>query len=234
VVASSSDRRAGYSTMSLRQLLPGSISVTEGWVDNLQSVLSLPERCLIEKAVPKRKREFTAGRTCARGALAGLGVAGGSILAGRRGQPLWPLGVRGSITHTDWYCGAAAARTVDFIAIGIDAELHTPLDGAVMNVICTEKEKGWCGQGHPGIHRAKLLFCVKEGLFKAAYPILGMDPGYLNVEVTVDLNARSFRLSAAKSGERELARLLEATQGTFELYANHILVAVWVPAGRSF
>ena len=203
-------------------------------MNNLQSALLPPEQGLIEKAVPKRKREFTAGRTCARGALAGLGMAGGSILAGRRGQPLWPPGVLGSITHTDWYCGAAVARTADFAALGIDAELHTPLDDATVNLICTEREKNWCGQGgHPGIHRAKLLFCVKEGLFKAAYPLLGVDPGHLNVEVTVDLNARSFRLAAVRNGGRELVRLLEAAQGSFELYASHVLVAVWIPAGQS-
>ena len=220
--------------MSLRQILPRTISVADGWVDNLQSALLPPEQRLIEKAVPKRQREFTAGRTCARGAMAGLAVAGCAILVGRRGQPLWPPGVLGSITHTDWYCGAAVARTIDFIALGIDAEPNTPLNDGVVHLICTETEKDWCRQrSHPGILRAKLLFCAKESLFKAAYPLLGVDPGHLNVEISVDLNARSFRLAAAKNCGRELVPMLKAAQGSFEVYANHVLVAVWIPAGRS-
>src|SRR5258708_8108427 len=72
------------------------------------SLLSL-EESLVAKAVPKRRREFTAGRNCARRALAQLGYPDFALLAGSHGQPLWPPGIAGSITHCDDYCAVAVA-----------------------------------------------------------------------------------------------------------------------------
>ena len=44
-----------------------------------------------------------------RAAIGGTWDRPAAILAGPRGQPLWPPGVVGSITHTDLYCAAAVA-----------------------------------------------------------------------------------------------------------------------------
>ena len=57
------------------------------------------EEAVVRTAGPRRRAEFTAGRACARAALAALGLPAAPVLAGRAGEPRWPAGVTGSITH---------------------------------------------------------------------------------------------------------------------------------------
>ena len=60
------------------------------------------ERGAVAKAVPKRVAQFTAGRVCARRALAQLGnTEPVPILMGEDRAPQWPAGYVGSISHTD-------------------------------------------------------------------------------------------------------------------------------------
>jgi len=97
----------------------------------------------VRTAGPRRRAEFAAGRSCARAALATLGVAAGPILPGPAGQPLWPAGVTGSITHTAGYQACAVGRTADVAAIGIDAEPDAPLPAGLIESIATAPELAW-------------------------------------------------------------------------------------------
>ncbi len=80
------------------------------------------EREWIAAAVPSRRREFTAGRRCARIALEALGQPSVPLLPDAAGAVRWPPGYVGSITHCTGFRAAALARTADFAALGIDAE----------------------------------------------------------------------------------------------------------------
>src|SRR5438876_615194 len=71
------------------------------------------ERALVAGASPVRRREFTAGRVCARDALQQLGGPRCAILRDPSRAPIWPEGFVGSISHAAGYCVAAAARTAD-------------------------------------------------------------------------------------------------------------------------
>jgi enterobactin synthetase component D / holo-[acyl-carrier protein] synthase len=51
-----------------------------------------------------------------------FGALPAPILPGPAGEPGWPPGVTGSITHCPGYRACAVARTEDLAAIGIDAE----------------------------------------------------------------------------------------------------------------
>jgi len=97
----------------------------------------------VRTAGPRRRAEFAAGRSCARAALATLGVAAGPILPGPAGQPLWPAGVTGSITHCAGYQACAVARAADVAAIGIDAEPDAPLPAGLIERIATAPELAW-------------------------------------------------------------------------------------------
>ena len=97
----------------------------------------------LRTAGPRRRAEFAAGRSCARAALATLGVAAGLILPGPAGQPLWPAGVTGSITHCAGYQACAVARTADVAAIGIDAEPDAALPPGLIEKIATSPERAW-------------------------------------------------------------------------------------------
>ena len=69
------------------------------------------EEPLIAKSVAKRRNEFITVRYCARLALEELGVPPVPILKGEKGEPCWPDGVVGSLTHCEGFRGAAVGRT---------------------------------------------------------------------------------------------------------------------------
>jgi hypothetical protein len=112
-------------------LPPGAVVVEASsatfWGSGLMSV----ENQYISQALEKRKREFTAGRNCARQALMHLGFPPLAIAVGASREPLFPPDVSGTITHSADYCAAAVIRRGDVLSIGIDADTTEPLDAAM-------------------------------------------------------------------------------------------------------
>lgn len=110
--------------------------------------------------VPRRIAEFRAGRAAARAALVELGLPPRAIPVGADRAPIWPLGLQGSITHTETLCLAAIGRGM---GIGLDLELATPLDDDLRPSILRPEEAQFSAI------EAKLVFCVKEAAYKAQY-----------------------------------------------------------------
>jgi 4'-phosphopantetheinyl transferase EntD len=134
------------------------------------------EQAALRTAGPRRRAEFAAGRSCARAALATLGVAAGPILPGPAGQPLWPAGVTGSITHCAGYQACAVARTTDVAAIGIDAEPDAALPAGLIETVATGPERVWISRHaatRHGVCWDRLLFSAKEAARKLWYPLTG-------------------------------------------------------------
>ena len=104
------------------------------------------EEAVVRTAGPRRRAEFTAGRACARAALAALGLPAAPVLAGRAGEPRWPAGVTGSITHCAGYRACAAARIADVAAIGIDAEPDAGLPAGLIELVAGQAERAWIGR----------------------------------------------------------------------------------------
>lgn len=146
------------------------------------------EAALVEHAVPKRRNEFLVGRNTARQALARLGVETGAILADPDRLPIWPEGVVGSISHCDTACAAVVAQAEDWASIGVDLEEDTPLDGDLVPTICNDEEQMWMGglNADVRLHRAKLIFCIKEAAFKAQYPLSRAMFGFHHLHVSVN------------------------------------------------
>ena len=90
--------------------LPGDVALVCGPIAAMQGELLPPEAQAIDHAVPKRRREFTAGRTAARRACARLGVWAGALPVAADRTPVWPEGVVGSISHSDLSCAVLAGR----------------------------------------------------------------------------------------------------------------------------
>lgn len=132
------------------------------------------ERIGLERAVPKRVREFTAGRHCARLCLRELGFAPGAILSGPDRLPVWPEGVTGSITHTDDHCAVVVGRISSRVgAIGIDLEPEGDLPADILEMVARPEECIWL-QEQPAGRRgllAKVIFSAKECAYKAQYPL---------------------------------------------------------------
>jgi len=151
------------------------------------------EEAVLRTAGPLRRAEFAAGRSCARAALATLGVPAGPILPGPAGQPQWPAGVTGSITHCAGYQACAAARTTDVAAIGIDAEPDAALPAGVIGKVATGRERAWISRHAAappaaaacGVCWDRLLFSAKEAACKLWYPLTGRWPGFHDVAVSL-------------------------------------------------
>jgi 4'-phosphopantetheinyl transferase EntD len=75
---------------------------------------------LLACARERRRAERASGRACALAALGRLGAAAAGIPAGRLGEPLWPAGFTGSISHDGDVAIAVVAPTDAWCALGID------------------------------------------------------------------------------------------------------------------
>jgi len=173
----------------IEEILPAIVASAETFTDPSSDALFPQEAAIVERASDKRRREFTAGRECARIALGKLGVAPAAILIGERGAPQWPAGVVGSITHCEGYRAAAAAHASEVAAIGLDAEPDAPLPTGVLNVISLPAERARLAAREsgewPDVHGDRLLFSAKESVYKAWYPLTGRWLGFEHADVTI-------------------------------------------------
>ncbi|MBB3752223.1 4'-phosphopantetheinyl transferase EntD [Mycolicibacterium sp. BK634] len=142
------------------------------------------EEPLIAKSVDKRRNEFITVRHCARVALGQLGIAPVPILKGDKGEPCWPDGVVGSLTHTQGYRGAVVGRSTSVRSVGIDAEPHGVLPDGVLNAISLPVERHEIGALPGGLHWDRILFCAKEATYKAWFPLTQRWLGFEDAHIT--------------------------------------------------
>lgn len=150
---------------------------------------ALPEEePLIARSVDKRRNEFITVRHCARVALGELGLPPVPILKGEKGEPCWPDGVVGSLTHCTGYRGAVVGRTDAVRSVGIDAEPHDVLPDGVLNAITLEEERHEISALPAGLHWDRILFCAKEATYKAWFPLTKRWLGFEDAHVVFDLD----------------------------------------------
>jgi 4'-phosphopantetheinyl transferase EntD len=173
----------------IEEILSTDVAAAEARDDPPDATLFAEEEAPLTRAVHKRRREFTTARLCARRALAELGLPPRPLLPGPTGEPQWPAGIVGSITHCDGYRAAAVARTAAVRTIGIDAETHGALPGTVVNTISLPEERAWVrelSRSDPGVWWDRLLFSAKESVYKAWFPLARRWLGFEQAAITVD------------------------------------------------
>lgn len=151
----------------------------------------VPEGYLVATALPKRRKEFNATRVLARAVLAEFGVEEFKVLKGSRGEPIWPSGMVGSITHCEGYRAVAASSKLLLKSIGIDAEPHTHISDKVLRSIAVEREIEHISTlkvAKENIHWAKLLFSAKEAVYKAWFPLTKRWLGFQEAELSFSLD----------------------------------------------
>ncbi|MFD9160665.1 4'-phosphopantetheinyl transferase [Streptomyces sp. NPDC059558] len=188
----------------LELILPTAVAYAESFADVPESTL-LPEELEALGAARHegRRREFTTVRHCARRALADLGVPPVAVLPGERGAPVWPQGVVGSMTHCAGYRAAAVASRTRVRAVGIDAEPHEPLPGRVLGAIARAEERERLAvltAECPQVRWDRLLFCVKESVYKAWFPMTRRRLGFADASVSFDRAAGTFRAAGGGGG----------------------------------
>jgi 4'-phosphopantetheinyl transferase EntD len=214
----------------MERLLRPEVAVAEASDRDWDADVPPEESAHVARAGARRRREFAAGRACARRALARLGLELGPLPSGPDRAPVWPEAVVGSITHCAGYCAAAVARRRDVLALGIDAEVNAPLPEGVAELVCTGRELSWSGDGDRGPTPWRtLIFSAKESIYKAWQPLTGHWLGYLDVELTIDPDHGCFEGRLLVPADPALGEGFQGFRGRFATTATHVLTAVTLP-----
>jgi 4'-phosphopantetheinyl transferase EntD len=180
----------------IEEILPAEAAAVDTREDRLDVELFPQELTSLGDAVEKRRREFITARACARDALAQLGLPPSPIPTGERGEPLWPEGVVGSITHCAGYRACALARSRELAGLGIDAEPDAPLPDGVLEQVARAEERvllAELARARPAIHWDRLLFCAKEAVYKVWFPLARSWLGFADATLAIDPLRGSFQ-----------------------------------------
>ena len=180
-------RTASDTTTGIASLLPAGFAAVEALGAAEPDALMADEHALVARAVAKRQLELARGRSCARRAMAVLGVEPAAIPSEPGGAPIWPAGLIGSITHCRDYACAAVARAGPWISIGIDAEVLQPIDQPTRELILLPSEQRHVDALGEDVAWASVIFSAKEALYKACYPLVRRWIDFHDVELRLDL-----------------------------------------------
>ena len=145
----------------------------------------------------KARRASGAARRVARELLRQhFGQPEAAIPRGQGGAPVWPAGFVGSLAHNEATAVAALARASDFRGLGIDIEPNASLGADLVALVATPRE---IRRYAPRVVESRLLFVVKEAVYKALNPLDGRFLEFHDIEVDLDaLTARTVHGVAAR------------------------------------
>jgi enterobactin synthetase component D len=202
--------------------------LTSAVSDTAIASLSEREAGAMAKVAKKRWREFAAARALAReGFERFFDVRGFDLLNAKDRSPIWPLGIQGSISHSDSRAWVALVDSA-FGTIGIDGEDRDELDRDLWHLTLRDEELAYLETLDASIRgrRALALFSAKEALYKAQYPRSGSFMDYMALRVEL--------------GEAGLLRgTFQQAVGPFSegfvvhgrwLDGDELVTAVWIPA----
>ncbi|MEC9483906.1 MAG: 4'-phosphopantetheinyl transferase superfamily protein [Halomonas sp.] len=194
----------------------------------------LPHPESIARAAPKRQIEFLTGRLCAREALRQLtGQASVPGVAESR-APVWPDRVIGSITHSGDFAAVVVAPTSRHAGLGLDAERMIDVTRAqrLAGQVLTPDERARMAalplEEHG--HFVTLVFSLKESLFKALFPLVGVRFYFQDAQlVEWDAATRQATLSLRKSlsDAWPAGRRL---RGGYVLHESYLISRIAIPA----
>lgn len=216
----------------LERILPAS-AVVRATRGDLDVVLHPAEEAMVEHAVEKRRREFVTARACAHEALAALNQPLQAILSGPRGEPIWPTGIVGSITHCDGYRACALARSNELKSIGVDAEPDLPLpDGLLADIALPEEREQLrdLALRVPGTNWDRLIFCIKESIYKTWFPLAERWLGFEDAIVAIDWREASFSAQLLVPGPIVDGRELRSFRGRWLTAEGLVMAAIALPA----
>jgi 4'-phosphopantetheinyl transferase EntD len=220
----------------LERLVPDPVATAETRQDRLDVELFSAELQSLGPAAEKRRREFETGRACARLALGRLGTPVVAIPRGQRGEPRWPAGVVGSITHCLGYRACAVAWSAAVVALGIDAEPNAPLADGVLEKVAHGRELEHVGgrlpptDGESQVDLPRLLFSAKEAVYKAWFPLTGQWLGFEEVELSIDVAQAAFRARLLVEGPVVDGERLTEFAGRWAVEDDIVCTAVAIPA----
>jgi phosphopantetheine--protein transferase-like protein len=205
-------------TTLLSQLFPGCVATACRPVSGAFPALFPEEEALVARAVEKRRREFAAGRACAREALAALGSAAAPILHDDVSAPVWPAGIIGALSHSYTWAGAALARRSDLAGLGLDIETVERVTMSISRKVLTETEAAFMERlpDSERKHYLALAFSIKESVYKCLAPLVAASLNFSDACIRV-IDAASVEV---RMGSR-ISRLMPACETMTGRYFLH-------------
>ncbi|GGX48662.1 hypothetical protein GCM10007385_15860 [Tateyamaria omphalii] len=194
--------------------------------------LMAPERTSIAGMVPKRLREFAAGRAAVRMAALAHGDQPFPLPMGADRAPQWPDGVIGSIAHTDKACLAIVSRGKSLASIGIDLEHERSLPPAVADAISCRADrcKGHTAQQELGDRYDSVLFSAKEAAYKCQYPLSGTLIGFDAMSIRLSPEDGTFVAQFEQSVGAFDAGM--TFNGRFAFCGGHVVTTAWITSAE--
>ncbi|MGH8047329.1 MAG: 4'-phosphopantetheinyl transferase family protein [Chthoniobacterales bacterium] len=213
----------------IEALLPSNVTVVEKHELVSDFSLHAEEVSALGEANSKRREEFTTARACAREALERIGFPNIAVPAGPKGEPIWPHGVTGSITHCEGFYACALARSSAPLAIGIDTEINQPLPAGVLHDVADNREAGRMNslsQMLPSVSWDRVLFSAKESVYKAWFPLANAWLGFEDAAVTIDPTENTFRARLLVQGPSIDGTPVRGFKGRWSANEHFIATAV--------
>jgi len=204
-------------------------AVAEPWMWSTP-VYPEEEQLLTRSASEKRRREFRAGRHCAHIVLGQLGHMQGRLLRGKQGEPLWPAGLCGSVSHSGERCVVIGAHKNRFRALAVDIERERPIHDKTWLRISCVGERPVFDSGLPfGLHSSRvILFSIKEAVHKIYYPLNEHTLGFQDVQVAPDAESGTF--DAVIHNPSAAICPLEKVTGYFGVRDGYVYSMICLPA----
>lgn len=170
---------------TLSQFVGVPVRVAGGDFVNKESLYA-EERELVVRAVASRRAEFFSGRFYAQRLLRELDCPAMPILRGSKGEPLWPEGVLGSISHDLGQVVVAVLSEKLICGFGVDLLIDPArVDSSLADLIVLPIELDALASIAEQIPVLALAFSLKESVVKAVSPSI---EGYMDlheIELTV-------------------------------------------------
>lgn len=182
------------------------------------------ELAAVARAVDSRRREFSTARWLARQALQRLGQAPSPIPSGPSREPLWPVGIVGSVTHCSAICAVILGATRDYTGIGLDLEVTDAKLEDLVDIIVSPADS--VRERNP--HDLRLVFSAKEAVYKCVFPLFHEFLDFQDIAITINHASSSFsaKLKRGATGSHALIH----GQGLFEASGNAAATAYLMPA----
>jgi 4'-phosphopantetheinyl transferase EntD len=225
---------AGLSA-ELAALFPAGVVAADLGEAAPRELLSAQELSSVSHCANLRIEQFAAGRLCARRALEALGITGFSLLPAPDRQPLWPVGVTGSITHTAGYAAAVVGRRGVLSSLGIDSEVVAEVHAELWPGIAAPGELARLRALPEAAGRAyaAVLFAAKEAFYKSQFPLTGewllFDD--VVVEIAADRNGESGRFRVLPQRPLAIGREVRAElAGRYRLHGPFVTAGLALPS----
>lgn len=201
VIVAAALRRA---CKSLNHLETVAFAVASDADTPLSNMPSQEYRALSPRACAKRRMNWIRGRSAAHLALRRLGFSDeAAIPQGNAGEPIWPDGISGSITHCGSWSIAAVIPLRNSISLGIDLEdVNRIQELTITSVVCRPNERKWVQADRRSRERLCMLFSAKESLYKSLFPTYKRYIDFIEAELSWSAVESAFQVLISPSENR--------------------------------